>query len=145
MQDKHYKVHCDCGAIELAMSGTPIVHAYCHCQDCRDLLDVPFNAITAWDAAKVSVLKGEDKLLEYKYPDKEMVRYSCKSCGELMFNTNKYKWRLVSQTLIRKCNSNLLPIELASDKHFYYAERVIDIKDELPKYLQGVDGPLHKD
>jgi hypothetical protein len=63
----------------------------------------------------------------------------------LLFNTNKYQWRLVSQTLIRKCNANVLPGELASDKHFYYLERVVDINDQLPKYLQGVDGPLYEE
>jgi len=144
MSVKSYKVRCDCGSVELEMTGKPVVHAFCHCQDCRDLLDTPFNSLTAWDSEKVRVLKGEDSLLEYKYPGKEIIRYSCKSCGELLFNTNIYKWRLVSQTLIQKCNANSLPGELESDKHFYYEERVIDIKDNLPKYLQGVDGPLYE-
>jgi hypothetical protein len=58
---------------------------------------------------------------------------------------NVYQWRLVSQALIRKCNANVLPKGLESDKHFYYEERVIDIKDPLPKFLQGVYGLLHKD
>jgi hypothetical protein len=66
------------------------------------------------------------------------------NCGELLFNTNKYKWRLVSQTLVRKCNSNSLPEALQSDKQFYYEERVVDIADQLPKYLQGIDGPLYE-
>ena len=73
-----------------------------------------------------------------------MTRYSCRICGELLFNTNKYKWRMVTQILVRKCNSNSLPEELESDKHFYYEERVIDINDQLPKYLQGIYGPLYE-
>jgi hypothetical protein len=63
-----YSVQCDCGAVELSINGEPIVHAYCHCQDCRDLLHVPFNALTAWDAKHVQVTKGKNSLLEYSYP-----------------------------------------------------------------------------
>jgi hypothetical protein len=65
-------------------------------------------------------------------------------CAPLPLVSLVVKWRLVSQTLIRKCNSNSLPDELESDKHFYYDERVIDIQDNLSKYLQGVDGPLYE-
>ncbi len=139
-----YRVVCDCGSVELQIKGEPVVHAYCHCQDCRDLLDVPFNALTAWNEDQVQVVKGEEALLEYKYPGKEMKRYSCKSCGALLFNTNVYGWRLVSQALVRKCHAGELPVGLESDKHFYYEERVVDITDPLPKYLQGVDGPLYE-
>ncbi len=103
------------------------------------------NSVTAWESEKATILKGEDNLLEYKYPGKEMIRYSSKSCGEFIFNTNIYKWRLVSQTIIRKCNSNSLPGELESDKHIYYDERIVDIQDNLPKYLQGADGPLYEE
>ena len=124
------------------MHGKPIVQAYFHCRDCRSLLDVPFNSITAWNSEAVTVDKGEDCLLEYKYPGKEMFRYSCRQCGQTMFTTNRYKWRLVSQAVIRKCNADILPQELVSNKHFYYEQRVIDIRDGLPKYLQGIDGPL---
>jgi hypothetical protein len=145
MSNSSYRVHCNCGAIELEMHGKPYVYAYCHCQDCRDLLDIPFNSLTAWDSDLVMIEKGEASLVEYQYPGKDMARYNCSHCGELLFNTNKYQWRLVSQTLIRKCNANVLPGELASDKHFYYQERVVDINDQLPKYLQGVDGPLYEE
>ena len=144
MYENTYRVNCDCHAVELEMHGDPVVRTYCHCQDCRNLLDTPFNSITAWDSEKVTVQQGEDNLLEYKYPGKAMMRYSCMNCGELLFNTNKYEWRLVSQTLVRKCNSNSLPEALQSDKQFYYEERVVDIADQLPKYLQGIDGPLYE-
>jgi hypothetical protein len=50
MLKNHYKINYDCGSVALEMHGKPIVHAYCHCHDCRDLLDVPFNSISAWEA-----------------------------------------------------------------------------------------------
>ena len=45
-----YKVQCDRGAVELEMTGAPRVHAFCHCEDCRTLLDVPYHSVAAWGA-----------------------------------------------------------------------------------------------
>ncbi len=144
-KDTAYKIHCDCGDVTLTLHRSPIVHAYCHCQDCRDLLSIPINALAAWDRNDVSITKGEDRFIEYKYPDKAMKRYVCQSCGATIFNTNAYDWVVVSQSLIRKCYGDQLPAELASDKHFFYEERVIDVRDSLPKFLKGVDGRLYED
>lgn len=68
-----------------------------------------------------------------------------KHCGETVFNTNVMYWRVISQLLISKCNNNEIPDNLRSDKHFYYEQRVVDIQDELPKFLRGTDGPLYED
>lgn len=53
-----YKVHCDCGAVELSITGQPIVHAYYHCVDCRELLNVPYHAVTAWNSKDVTITNG---------------------------------------------------------------------------------------
>jgi hypothetical protein len=63
----------------------------------------------------------------------EMTRVFCKHCGETVYNTNAMGWRLVSQLLIRKCNDDELPDALKSTSHFYYARRIVDIDDALPK------------
>lgn len=130
---KTYKVHCDCNAVELEMTGSPRVHAFCHCEDCRDLLDVPYHSVTAWNAEDVNITHGGEHAVEYKYPTLEMTRVFCKHCGEVVYNTNAMGWRLVSQVLIRKCNNDVLPSELASNAHFYYDRRIVDIDDNLPK------------
>lgn len=131
--NKQYHAHCDCGAIVLEMAGSPRVHAFCHCEDCRALLDVPFHSVTAWDADEVRVVAGEEDAVEYRYPALEMTRVFCKHCGETVYNTNVMGWRLVSQLLIRKCNNDQLPRELQSDGHIFYDRRIIDVDDPLPK------------
>lgn len=47
--------------------------------------------------------------------------------------------------LIRKCNAQHMPEELEPAMRFFSGERVIDIMDSLPKYLQGTAGPLHEE
>lgn len=142
---KEYKVHCQCGAVEVTLQNTPIVHATCHCGDCRDLLDTPFHAVTAWNKDNVLITKGEKNLSVYKHPSLEMTRCFCKHCGETIFNTNAMNWRVVSQFLISKCNNNEIPENLRSDKHFFYERRVVDIEDGLPKFLRGTNGPLYEE
>ena len=128
-----YQVSCDCGAVELVMTGEPRVHAFCHCEDCRALLDVPYHSVLAWDAEKVKISSGEEKAVEYKYPTLEMTRVFCKECGETVYNTNAMGWRLVSQLLMRKCHNDELPAGLESNAHFFYDRRIVDIDDQLPK------------
>ena len=144
-EPKDYQAHCQCGAIEIKLQNIPIVHATCHCEDCRDLLDIPFHAVTAWNKDDVLIVKGEEYLTIYKHPSLEMTRYFCKNCGETVFNTNVMDWRVVSQFLISKCNNNQVPENLKSDKHFFYEQRVVNVKDDLPKFLRGTDGPLYED
>nr|CAP48566.1 putative integron gene cassette protein [uncultured bacterium]CAP48567.1 putative integron gene cassette protein [uncultured bacterium]CAP48568.1 putative integron gene cassette protein [uncultured bacterium]CAP48569.1 putative integron gene cassette protein [uncultured bacterium] len=145
--DNHnkYSVRCQCGAVEVQLNNNPVVHAFCHCSDCRDLLNIPFHAVTAWNKNDAVIVKGEKELSIYKHPSLEMTRCFCKHCGETVFNTNVMDWRVISQLLISKCNNNEIPENLRSDKHFFYEQRVVDIQDELPKFSRGTDGPLYED
>jgi hypothetical protein len=131
---KIYEVKCDCGSVEVSMVGTPKVHAYCHCEDCRALLDVPYHSIVAWEKNNVSISSGLQNTVEYKYPSLNMTRVFCKHCGETLYNTNAMGWKLVSQLLIRKCNNGELPEEFRPTAHFFYDRRIIDIDDEIPKH-----------
>ena len=107
-----YTVNCKCGNVELSLNDKPIVHAYCHCKDCRDLLDIPYHSVTAWKKGNVSILKGTNDISIYQHPDLSMQKHFCNNCGEGLFNTDGMNWRVVSQLLISKCNNNELPEEL---------------------------------
>lgn len=132
--DKQYQIQCECGDTKLTLTGAPRVKGFCHCEDCRDLLNVPFHSVTAWNKEQVETICGETNISEYQHPTLEMKRVFCKKCGETLYNTNAMDWRVVSQLLISKCNDNTLPDELQSDSHFFYARRVVDIDDNLPKH-----------
>lgn len=132
MPDK-YQVHCDCRSVGLAMVGEPKVHAYCHCEDCREFLQVPYHSVLAWESGQVDVIKGEQEIVSFQHPNKKMKRVFCKHCGDVLYNTNAMGWKLVSQLMFRKCNDNTLPETFASNAHFFYDRRVIDIDDQLPK------------
>ena len=133
LMNTNHKVHCDCNAVEVTMSGDPRVHAYCHCEDCRDLLQVPYHSVLAWEADQVRISKGGDDVVEFQHPSKRMKRIFCKHCGDVLYNTNAMGWKLISQLLYKRCNGDQLPQALLSNAHFFYDRRVIDINDALPK------------
>lgn len=128
-----HTVQCDCNAVEVTMTGQPRVHGYCHCEDCRELLQVPYHSVLAWEGDNVEITRGQDEVIEFQHPTKRMKRVFCKHCGDVMYNTNAMGWKLVSQLLFRRCNNDTLPEGFASTSHFFYDRRIIDIADDLPK------------
>lgn len=129
-----YEIHCECGKVRIILDGLPRVKGYCHCEDCRNLLNIPFHSVTAWDKDQITIAQGSSSLISYQHPTLEMKRISCSICGEVLYNTNAMDWRVISQLLISKCNNYQLPVELHSDSHFFYSRRIIDIDDDLPKH-----------
>ena len=115
------------------MTGSPRVRGFCHCEDCRELLKIPYHSVTAWNGDQVTVEEGAASLVEYQHPRKSMARFYCANCGDTLFNTNSRGWRIVSQCLISKCYDGDLPTPLRSVSHFYYGRRIVDIDDDLPK------------
>ncbi|MBO6898289.1 MAG: GFA family protein [Shimia sp.] len=127
-----YVVTCDCGAVEMALTGAPRVRGHCHCQACRTLLNVPYHSVNAYNAEQVEITKGAETLVDFQHPNLKMRKIFCQGCGEVMFNTNALDWRVVSQNLMAK-NLGTLPEDLASVSHFHYDGRIVDVADDLPK------------
>ena len=69
-----YIVACDCGSVEMMLTGKPVVHAYCHCVDCRELLNIPYHSVTAWSAQNAEIKRGLNSLSEFQHPSLEMKR-----------------------------------------------------------------------
>ncbi len=90
-----YRVSCDCSAVQLRLTGEPHVRGYCHCEDCRELLDLPYHSVTAWLEEQCTITGGSEFLVEYQHPTKRMKRCYCSRCGETLFNTNAMGWRVV--------------------------------------------------
>ena len=128
-----YNVSCTCGGVTMRLEGEPRVRGFCHCEDCRELLDVPYHSVTAWEPHQFAVVSGEELVVEYQHPEKRMKRVYCSGCGETLYNTNAMDWRVVSQLLIRRNLGGELPSELQSKSHFFYGRRIVDIDDGLPK------------
>lgn len=133
---------CDCKAVRLAVSGEPAACAYCHCATCREFYDASVLAATAWPKDRLEVSLGGEKIAEYQHRRKQMRRYFCTRCGETMFGTNRLGMVVIRNSIAAKSRGGLLAPELHPKFHLFYGSREIDVKDGLPKYIEGRDGPL---
>ncbi len=128
-----YSVKCTCGNVAIKMNGEPKVRGYCHCEDCRDLLAIPYHSVDAWEKDKVQIIDGADQITEYQHPRLTMMKYMCKKCGDVLFNSNAMDWRVFSQISIARSYDGKLPEELKSESHFFYARRIVEVSDDLRK------------
>lgn len=76
---------CHCGAIRYQVEGDPIVHALCHCTDCRRSAGAPMVAWTMYPATAVKVTKGTPKIRKSSEHGR---RHFCPDCGTGLFYFN---------------------------------------------------------
>lgn len=85
---KTYTGKCLCGEILYAATGSPIVVAQCHCEECRRLSGTghTVGAVFAAEAVDVS-----GKLSEFSYASDKGSRVTkvfCAKCGSSIYGTN---------------------------------------------------------
>jgi hypothetical protein len=125
--DESRTAHCICQSVEISISGEPVVMAYCHCDSCRSWLGAPIHAASLWPTKNVNVTKGEAHLSVYERTASSL-RHFCRKCG--------------SPVLIRHPVLGLTDVPAGSVNnlnfnpsiHVNYAERVMPVKDGLPKF-----------
>ncbi len=126
-KDQIYKGSCFCGAVELEVSGEPLMMGYCHCSDCRHWGASPINAYTLWKPDAVKITKGEEKIISYNKTDKSD-RKSCNVCGGHIYT-------FFNPLGIFDIYAAIIPdLEFKPDRHVFYGESILPIKDGLPKY-----------
>ncbi|WP_217590188.1 GFA family protein [Burkholderia sp. GbtcB21] len=129
---------CLCGAVTVTLRGEPAARANCHCATCRDFYGTPMLSATAWPPEQIAV---DGTGATFPHPSKSMSRTWCVSCGEIVSGTNRFGMRVVPNSLTARAHGGQLPDDLQPTMHLFYRQRVIDVIDALPKYLDGWDGP----
>jgi hypothetical protein len=59
-----------------------------------------------------------------------------------MYGVNRLGFTVIQTALFAKAAGGLLPDELSPKFHLFYADRVLNVDDELPKYLEGRNGAV---
>lgn len=132
-------IRCLCRAVGVKLTGEPAARANCHCASCRDFYGAPMLSATAWPAEQVAVAEGD--AATFTHPAKHLSRTFCAACGETVFGTNRLGMRVVPNAIVARATGGELPDALRPTMHLFYRQRIVDVRDELPKYLDGWDGP----
>ena len=117
---------CFCGAVEIEVEGEPEAMGYCHCESCRSWSAGPVNAFSLWKPGSAKITKGGDKVGTYaKTPMSE--RQYCTVCGGHLM-TNHPPLGMVDVYA-----ATLPGLDFKPMLHVNYQEKVLPIKDGLPK------------
>jgi hypothetical protein len=126
MAEKIYRGTCFCGAVTVEATGAPAAMGYCHCSSCRWWSAGPVNAFTLWKPENVKISGSADDVGLFKKVDNSQ-RQFCRRCGGHLMTAHP-QWDLVD---VYAAILSDLPFE--PTVHLNYQERVLPIKDGLPK------------
>jgi len=127
MSEKTYQGKCFCGAVEITVTGTPVVMGYCHCDSCRSWSASPVNAFSLWKPESVGVTKGKEQLGVF-HRTESSYRQFCKACGgHVMTEHPGFKLIDVYVALLKD-----FPFE--PTVHVNYGEKTLSVRDGLPKF-----------
>lgn len=85
------------------------------------------NAATLWPIASVRFRRGEDLLGSFAKAPRSQ-RKHCTTCGGSVLNAH------YDEGLIDVFAANIKHFPFTPTMHVHYRERLIDIRDDLPKY-----------
>jgi hypothetical protein len=117
---------CFCGAVQFALSGEPVAMGYCHCESCRHWSAGPVNAFTLWKPSALRITRGAESIGTYhKTPNS--FRKWCLVCGGHLFTDHP------PMGLVDVYAAMLPTLRFTPALHVSYGEKVLGIKDGLPK------------
>mmetsp|Transcript_13024 Transcript_13024/g.41093 ORF Transcript_13024/g.41093 Transcript_13024/m.41093 type:complete len:151 (-) Transcript_13024:40-492(-) len=142
-----YSVGCTCGLVKYTITTPVSWSAVCHCSVCRQLSGAPFShfvgiPIAASSSAPTFPSAELEKSLQ-SFETEKSVRYRCARCGSPVGSV----WQDGGDSLSIPVPAikgiyvgNKIVEEFKPAVHVYYGDRVIDIKDGLPKYKANPGG-----
>ena len=119
---------CGCGSVRFTASGEPLYQLYCHCRSCQIAHAAPLIAAAIFPAAQV-VYSGETVPITVTPRPDATPRLMCPRCGTKVVNLPHPSVRTILPALCED-RSWFRPT-----MHMQWLERVIDVADDLPRYL----------
>ena len=131
--EKRTNASCYCGKIQMEIRGRPVAVSICHCTVCRRLSGGAFSIQSLHSKNNFSCAAEEVDLWSIQ-SSPNVTRYRCKECGSPVYATlGKGKTYVVPRSAL----TNVAKDDecFAPTHHMHYKQRVIDVEDELPKYV----------
>ena len=126
-ENNTYKGSCFCGAVQMTVTGDPVLMGYCHCDSCRHWSAGPVNAFTLWKPDTVKVTKGEGNIGTYNKTPHSFRKW-CKTCGGHLLTEHP------TMGLTDVYAATIPDLQFKPAIHVNYQETVLHMKDGLPKF-----------
>ena len=132
---------CPCGAVAFAIGGAPLLRLFCHCTICRAYNGAPHADVIAFRADAIDV--ADENAIAYRAWKRPPIvrRGTCRACDAPAIERARLP---VLPDLVIVPTANLVDAGLAPapTRHIYYASRVADVDDALPKHAGGMSSQL---
>ena len=133
-----YRARCHCNAVRYEVRADPVDAKICHCSVCQVLHGAPMQWAAIFRKRDVRFTAGIEHLRFYNsaFDRHERLlpcKVACVLCGSLIADEGRNMW-LAFPTLFDLGAPPHVPDAFKPTCHIFYAMRVIDIIDELPKW-----------
>ena len=133
-----YRARCHCGAVRYEVRADPVDAKICHCIDCRVLHGAPMQWAAIFHKRDVRFTTGVENLRFYNASldrrDRILpCKVACASCGTPIADEGRNMW-LAFPTLFDFGAPPRVPQAFKPTCHIFYAMRMMDVDDALPKW-----------
>lgn len=137
-----YSGECQCGDVKFYCDGDPFFTQYCHCNKCREVASRSKRDADkqgyAWTAgylkADFHITSGMDHLEEIIRNNAKLLL--CQSCHSLIYgiSLDPSKQAGIGINVNNFQFTGEMPASFKPVRHVWYTDRMIDMKDDLPKF-----------
>lgn len=136
--EARHRARCKCGAVRYEVGADPLAAKICHCADCQRRHGAPMQWAAIFEKRDVRLTAGLDRIRFYSAgadaPDRVLpCRIDCGRCGTPVADEGRRMW-LAFPTLFDFGDPPRIPEAFRPRCHIFYAARVLDIDDALPKW-----------
>ncbi|GAB1316964.1 hypothetical protein MFIFM68171_07174 [Madurella fahalii] len=134
-----WKGKCHCGAVQYELSrDKPLASKYCHCTTCQRMHGAPFQWAAIFHKDDINFTNGHHDLGWYDPTAKSTTHHlpckvQCAYCRTPIMDEGR-NMILLFPTLIEGINTPEGREAFKAQCHMFYPQRVVDIKDGLPKF-----------
>jgi len=137
--DVKWKGKCHCGAVQYQLKREkPLSSKYCHCTTCQRMHGAPFQWAAIFHKEDINFTNGHHDLGWYDPTNKSTTHHlpckvQCAYCRTPIMDEGR-NMILLFPTLIEDINTDKGREAFKPECHMFYPQRVVDIKDGLPKF-----------
>lgn len=133
-----YTATCHCGAVRYETCDDPLDSKICHCRVCQKLHGAPMQWAAIFHKHDVRFTAGLNHLhfFNSELNTHERIlpcKVSCGLCHTLVADEGRHMW-LAFPSLFEFGCATKLPETFKPTCHIFYAKRLIDMNDDLPKW-----------
>lgn len=137
----NYSGHCYCNTVKFECVGEPLFTQHCHCNKCREIAALSSNEkdktgysfTAAYLTTNFHITHGKDELESVVRNHSTL--WLCGKCKSLIYGISLDPDKQAGIGInINDFNFTTLPDSFKPVRHIWYADRIVEINDDLPKF-----------